>query len=234
MNLPERLRQWKETEAEKLRPMTLRKRVQYILHYYRFWIMGLVILLAAGFYIGDAVVQSHKEILLQGFFTNDEYNLFPAGRLQEDYAATQSLTRKQRIVFDDVLYIDLGGQATDYTAASNGKLIAYIVTRELDFVVTSDEVLEYYKDELPMLDLSQALPQDLLDALQEKGVGFYTGTNEDGTVSCLALDMTQSRYIAGEGLDADPDIRHTYYLFVPASAPHLEQIVQFIRYSFAL
>ena len=73
-----------------------------------------------------------------------------------------------------------------------------------------------------------------MDALQEKGVGFYTGTNEDGTVSCLALDMTQSRYIAGEGLDVDPDIRHTYYLFVPASAPHLEQIVQFIRYSFAL
>ncbi|MGN0708070.1 MAG: hypothetical protein ACI4JC_08740 [Faecalibacterium sp.] len=234
MNLLERLRRWQEAEAEKLRPMTLRKRLQYILYYYRFWIMGLVILLAVGFYIGDAVVQSHKEILLQGFFTNDEYNLFPAGRIGAEYADTQDLTRQQRIVFDDVLYIDMGGQAADYTAASNGKLIAYIVTQELDFVVTSDEVLEYYKDELPMLDLSRALPQDLRDALAAKGAELYANKNEDGTISYPALDMTQSRYIAGEDLAGDPDIQHTYYLFVPASAPHLEQIIQFIRYSFAL
>ena len=105
--------------------MSLRQRAGYILHYYRFWLMGLVLLLAVGFYIGDAVVQSQKEILLQGFFTNDEYTLFPAENIQKDYAATQALTRRQRIVFDDALYIDLGGDASDYTSASNGKLIAY-------------------------------------------------------------------------------------------------------------
>lgn len=160
MNIQERFARWKAAEAAKLRPMHFRQRIGYILHYYRFWIMGLVLLLAVAFYIGDVVVQSQKEILLQGFFTNDEYDLFPADRIQKDYAATQDLTRRQRIVLDDALYIDLGGDASDYTSASNGKLIAYTLTHELDFVVTSDEVLDYYKDNMPMKDLREILSKN--------------------------------------------------------------------------
>lgn len=67
-------------------------------------------------------------------------------------------------MFDDALYIDLGGEASEYTAASNGKLTAYMMMHELDFVVTSDEVLEYYKDTFPMEDLEALLPADLREA----------------------------------------------------------------------
>ena len=207
MNIQERFARWKAAEAAKLRPMHFQQRIGYILHYYRFWIMGLVLLLAVAFYIGDVVVQSQKEILLQGFFTNDEYDLFPADRIQKDYAATQDLTRRQRIVLDDALYIDLGGDASDYTSASNGKLIAYTLTHELDFVVTSDEQL---------------------------GDALYMSTDADGAYSCIAVDMTGSRFVAGTGADTDPRVEHTYYLFVPESAPHTEQVAAFLRYAFRL
>ena len=231
MTIQERFAHWKKTEAEKLRPMNAKQRAGYILHYYRFWIFGLLVLLAVGFYIGDAVVQSRKEIVLQGFFTNDAYNLFPAESIEKDYAATQDLIKRQRIVFDDALYIDLGGEASEYTAASNGKLMAYTMTHELDFVVTSDEVLAYYKDHMPMKDLREILPADLQ---QQLGGALYTATDSEGKMSCIAVDMTQSRFVAGTGADADPNVRHTYYFFVPAGAPHPEQIVQFLRYSFGL
>lgn len=231
MSIKQHFARWKETEAAKLRPMTAKQRAGYILHYYRFWFIGLALLLLVGFYIGDAVIQSHKETLLQGFFTNDEYNLFPAERIENDYAATQTLTRQQRIVFDDALYIDLGGEASEYTAASNGKLTAYMMMHELDFVVTSDEVLEYYKDTFPMEDLEALLPADLREALADK---LFFNTDADGKTTAIALDMTQSRFVAGTGADADPDVQHTYYFFAPAGAPHPEQIVQFLRYSFGL
>ena len=231
MSIKQHFARWKETEAAKLRPMTARQRAGYILHYYRFWFIGLALLLLVGFYVGDAVIQSHKETLLQGFFTNDEYNLFPAERIEKDYAATQTLTRQQRVVFDDALYIDLGGEASEYTAASNGKLAAYMMMHELDFVVTSDEVLEYYKDTFPMEDLEALLPADLREALADK---LFFNTDADGKTTAIALDMTQSRFVAGTGADADPNVQHTYYFFVPAGAPHPEQIVQFLRYSFGL
>lgn len=188
-------------------------------------------MLALGFYIGDVVVQSQKEILLQGFFTNDEYNLFPAESIQKDYAATQALTRRQRIVFDDALYIDLGGEASDYTSASNGKLIAYTLTHELDLVVTSDEVLAYYKDNMPMRDLRELLPEELQRQL---GSALCMETNAEGETVCVAVDMTGSRFVAGTGADTDPRVAHTYYLFVPESAPHTQQIAEFLRYAFQL
>ena len=216
MSIKQHFARWKETEAAKLRPMTAKQRAGYILHYYRFWFIGLALLLLVGFYIGDAVIQSHKEILLQGFFTNDEYNLFPAERIEQDY---------------DALYIDLGGEASEYTAASNGKLTAYMMMHELDFVVTSDEVLEYYKDTFPMEDLEALLPADLREALADQ---LSFNTDADGKTTAIALDMTQSRFVAGTGADADPNVQHTYYFFVPAGAPHPEQIVQFLRYSFGL
>ena len=231
MNIQERFARWKAAEAAKLRPMHFQQRIGYILHYYRFWIMGLVLLLAVAFYIGDVVVQSQKEILLQGFFTNDEYDLFPADRIQKDYAATQDLTRRQRIVLDDALYIDLGGDASDYTSASNGKLIAYTLTNELDFVVTSDEVLDYYKDNMPMKDLREILSKKLQ---QQQGDALYMSTDADGAYSCIAVDMTGSRFVAGTGADTDPRVEHTYYLFVPESAPHTEQVAAFLRYAFRL
>ena len=231
MTIQERFAHWKKTEAEKLRPMNAKPRAGYILHYYRFWIAGVLLLLAVGFYIGDVVVQSQKEILLQGFFTNDEYGLFPAEKIEKDYAATQDLTKRQRIVFDDALYIDLGGEASDYTAASNGKLVAYTMTHELDFVVTSDEVLAYYKDSMPMKDLREILPADLQ---QQLGGALYTATDSEGRQSSIAVDMTDSRFVAGTGADADPRVEHTYYLGVPESAPHTEQIVSFLRYAFRL
>ena len=231
MTIQERFAHWKKTEAEKLRPMNAKQRAGYILHYYRFWIAGVLLLLAVGFYIGDVVVQSQKEILLQGFFTNDEYDLFPAEKIEKDYAATQDLTKRQRIVFDDALYIDLGGEASDYTSASNGKLVAYTVTHELDFVVTSDEVLAYYKDQMPMRNLREILPADLQ---QQLGGALYTATDSEGRQSCIAVDMTGSRFVAGTGADADPTVQHTYSFFVPAVSPHPEQIVQFLRYSFGL
>lgn len=77
---------------------------------------------------------------------------------------------------------------------SNGKLVAYTMTHELDFVVTSDEVLAYYKDQMPMEDLREILPADLQ---QQLGGALYTATDSEGKPSCLAVDLTGSRFVAG-------------------------------------
>jgi hypothetical protein len=71
----------------------------------------------------------------------------------------------QRIIFDDGLYVDLHGEAVEYTAASNGKIIAYISTASLDFVVTTGEVYRHFAQDVPLLDLSQHLPADIYDRL---------------------------------------------------------------------
>lgn len=210
--------------GERLRPLTFREKLDYLFTYYKGWLLIILLAAMAAGYIGDAVVQSHREIVLQGFFTNDEQNLFPADTLQRDYAAVLGLGRRQRVVFDDDLYIDLNDEATEYTAASNGKLIAYMAVGELDFVVTTQAVYEHYAGSIPMQDLSALLPEALYNALADQ---LITGTDKDGNAAPVALDMAESRFLTGADTD---DTR--YVLFVPYNAPHTAQLLAFIAYCF--
>lgn len=224
MTLRERFTRWLEYTRSVMKPMPLRKKIGYIIYYYKGWFFGLLVLALFIGYIGDAVAQSHREIYLQGFFTNDEWNLFEAEDIERDYSAQVNLTKKQHIIFDDALYIDTGGEATEYTAASNGKLIAYMAVQELDFCVTSESVLHHYEESTPMLDLREMLPQDMLEKL-EPYLYEYKG-------KAVALDMTACRFVAGVGADSDYRSGETFFLFVPQLAPHPERTCDFIRWCF--
>lgn len=216
-----------QAETEKTRNMSLRQKTEYFLFYYRHWLIGLLVICVVGGYIYDAVYQSSREILLQGFFTNDDHGLFNANTIAEDYSEGLTMTSKQRIVFDDVLYIDLDGKASDYTAASNGKIVAYMATEELDFVVTSRAVFEHYAAMVPMNDFTSLLPDDLLEKLPDGALIYAAGA--DGRSTACGLDLTGSRFVR----DCGYDVAEGYYvMFVPHLAPHKEQITNFIRYSF--
>ncbi len=218
-----RIRSWFGVELEKLRPMTLKQRVSYITTYYTKWfILFLIVGLFLGF-IGDALIQSRKEIVLQGYFTNDDRNYFPGSKLEKEYAATLELKRGQRIVFDDSLYFDLEGTANEYTAASNGKVIATMAVNQLDFMVTTKPVLEHFRGELPMKDLEKFLPPDILEAVRDS---LVPGLNESGEEAMVAIDMAQSRYL--KKMDPEMD----FYLFIPYNIPHEDALIMFLRYCF--
>jgi hypothetical protein len=141
MNILDSIRSWYRTERNKLRNLTRKQQINYITTYYTSWFIGaLIICLFIGF-IGDALIQSRKEIVLQGYFTNDDYNYFPGSQMEKEYASVLDLPYGKRIVFDDSLYFDLEGTADEYTAASNGKVIATMAVNQLDFMVTTLPVL---------------------------------------------------------------------------------------------
>lgn len=225
MSISERFKIWRRREAEKLKTMSFSQKLAYLFAYYKGWLAAFLVAILFAAYIGDAVVQAHKETVLQGFFTNDEYDLFPAGKLQKDFASRLGLEKNQRILFDDDLFVDLTGGASQYTAASNGKIIANMAVGELDFIVTSKEVYEHYSGQVPMRDLKTLLPAELYEALSPY---MTAGKDETGAEISAALEMSQSRFLR----DADYVEEGSYYLFVPYSAPHTEPLCAFIAYCF--
>lgn len=228
MTLSERFELWKQNLADNLRGKSLGKKLSYLFYYYKGWLVGLLLLCLLAFYIGDVISQSHKEIVLQGFFTNDEYNAFDAGDIQKEYGAYLGVDKHHRVVFDDSMFIDTtGDEATELTAASNGKIIAYMATDELDFVVTSKEVLEYYMANVPLRDIAGLLPEELSDELS----GYLVeGTDADGNAIFAALDMKHSRYLRGNEYVGEGE----YFMFIPARAPHPEAISEFLYYCFGV
>lgn len=224
----QKVKLWRDTESAKLRTMTFGGKIGYIFTYYWKWmLLTLVVLMFCG-YVGDAIVQAHKETVLEGFFTNDDYNLFPAGELEREFAAVLELGKGQRVIFDDSLYVGLDGIAREYSAASNGKIIAYMATQELDFVVTTETVYSYYAEDVPMADLETVLSPTLFAALEEY---LILGADPDGKACFTGVDMTQSRYVAGrDKADAGAE---RYIMFVPYNAPHIEMLNTYLGYCFA-
>ena len=230
LSLKERLRKWRRTEAEKLSRMTFRKKIEYIFAYYKWAFVGILVLALFGWYVGDAVSTAQKEVVLEGFFTNDDYNVFPADTVKKEYAAGLALKKNQTLILDDTLYISLEGDATEYTAASKGKVIAYMAARELDFVVTTRSVLDYYMDggSVPMLDLNAVLPEDLLTKLSDC---LIAGTDSDGSPAYVALDLSGCRYVQASAYK--DELPEPYVLFLPYGAPHTEQVVDFLRFLYS-
>lgn len=223
MNISSRIRGWLRVESDKLRPMTLKQRISYLTTYYTRWfVLFLIICLFVGF-VGDALIQSRKEIVLQGFITNDDHNYFPGSQMEKEYADLLDLSFGQRVVFDDSLYFDLEGSADEYTAASNGKVIATMAVNQLDFMVTTKPVLEHFRGELPMKNLEAFLPDDILKAVRD---ALVPGLDENGEEAMVGICMSNSRYMR----DITPE--EEFYLFIPYSIPNEEALLAFLRYCF--
>ena len=225
MNIVSRIRSWFAAECDKLRPMTLKQRFSYLTTYYTKWLVGFLIVCLFVGYIGDALVQSRKQIVLQGFITNDDYNYFPAAKMEKEYASTLNLSPGERIVFDDTLYIDLDGSADEYTAASNGKVIAVMAVNQLDFMITTMPVLEHFRGELPMKNLKKFLPEDILTAVEDS---LVPGLDENGEEAYVAINMASSRYLKGL------ELQQNFYLFIPYNIPNEELLLHYLRFCFEL
>lgn len=225
MELWKRIGGFFKGEADKLRQMSFGAKLGYLVTYYKGWFALLLVAALFGGYIADLVIQGQKEIILQGFFTNDEHGLFHGGELEREFGGYLGLEKKQRIVFDDGLYVDLHGEATEYSAASNGKIIAYMATRELDFVVTSKEVYEHFAADVPLADLAQLVPEDLREQLAPC---LVEAKGPEGEAISGALELSRSRFLRDTQVPEG-----SYYMFVPYHVPHPEALGEFIRFCFA-
>ena len=229
MSISERIRRWYQELRGYLRPMSFRQKLAYLFTYYKSWILIAILIIAAVGFTADVIIQRQQETLLQGFFTNDDYGLFDARKIQKDFSQRISLGKNQNIILDDDFYIDVEGGARNYSAASNGKIIAYMSVGELDFIVTCKEIYEHYSGNVPMLDLRELLPEDLFQELEHCMV-YGRNYDAQGNLqeNCpVAIDLRDSRYIRNAALPEG-----SFYLFVPYQAPHREMICEFIRYSF--
>lgn len=222
-SIKEKVLTWYVTEKEKLRPLTPKQRLSYIVTYYTSWFVGFLIACLFLSFIGDALIQSRKEIVLQGYIANDDLNYFPGSYMEKVYTEHLGLASHQRVVFDDSLYIDLEGNANEYTAASNGKVIATMAINELDFMISTRQILEHFKGELPMKDLEKFLPADILAAVEDQ---LVLGLDENGEEAMVGINMANSRYLQ----EYSPEVE--YFLFIPYNIPHEEALLAFLRYCF--
>jgi ABC-type molybdate transport system substrate-binding protein len=169
--------------------------------------------------VADVVIQARSKMVLQGFFTNDDYNLFPAEKIQDAYQQTLFLKRNEKINFEDSLYIEVGSHK-DYTTASASKVIAYTAAKELDFMVTTGPLVDHYSTGMALEDLR---------GLTDPSLSKYLVMGKDGNhqEKAIAIDMTESRFVHGTHKETP------YYLIVPENSKRKEAVRSFIAWAFS-
>ena len=213
-------------ECNKFKQMNAKQKLGYLWDYYRYYLYILILIVLVIFYIADALHQRSREIVLQGFFSNDDYNLFDADAIAKDFSQHLDLGPKQRVVFDDSLYVDLDS-SSEYVVASQGKISGYIAAKELDFIVTTPELVKHYSTHIPLMDLEVFLPKDLLNNISD--YIYYVG-GMDQVKKAYAIDLSQSRFMKNITEKGD----NPYYLIIPSNATASEELFTFIKYAFEL
>lgn len=207
-----------------LKTLSFRQKIRFVLDYYRGYAFIFFCFLLAVFYLGDVWMQTRRETVLEGFFTNDEANLFPADRIAKEFSGFMELTPRQQVIFDDSLYVKRGS-SIDYHTASQSKIVAYVSAKELDFLVTTRELTEYYSGSFPVLDLEQLLPPALARRLKDN---LCYLTDCDGVTKACALSLDGSRFTGGSA--SSPAAPH--YLMVFSYTEHQDAMVRFLEYAF--
>lgn len=225
MNPIQRLFRTIDSDKKTLKTLNWKQKIRFCFDYYRGFFFMLLVFGLILFYIGDLVIQSSYETVLQGFFTNDDYNLFPAKTIETDVSAYLGLKPRQKVSLEDSLYVELG-PSNEYMAASQSKIVAYISAKELDFLVTHEKLSDYYMSQLSLYDLETLLDEVLYEKLKDHLIYQKDGT---GVTKACGLDLTGSRY-----MEDAPKEAGSFFLVVPSTAPHPESVNAFIRYSYGL
>lgn len=248
-------------QTVKLKDMTFKKKVSYIWEYYKFWILGVIALIVfLVVFIRDYRINS-RPYYLNGVILDSYLALDQSVNISDEFAKANNVDTDTY-----QLYIDTGmslrtGSADTVAIAFQERLVAEYVAADLDFVMGPIDVMEYAANCNSYGDITQLLPQDLLDELKDREYEFYTydpAAIEQGRQKAAERDgirydvdeelMNAEPFIAGVYLDTCPYLNNLgqngvypvpekpedrIIFTIPANTTRPERAAEFLRFLIA-
>lgn len=200
------LREDFEKEKKKLSRLSFGGKLQYIFDYYKFWILGVVVLIGLVWSIGSTILHNKPT----GFYAM----LLNAGGTdlsgQADEAAGAAFAEaaglddeKQKIIVDTSATFNPNDQS-QFSMAQNAKIAALYQSHDIDAMVADPGVFTYYALNGSFVDLSDVLDDEILAAYEDAGQVYYI----DQHVQEL-LDQTDYGDLEEMSLGADETIANS-------------------------
>lgn len=169
------LREDFEKEKKKLSRLSFGGKLQYIFDYYKFWILGVVVLIGLVWSVGSTILHNKPT----GFYAM----LLNAGGTdlsgQADEAAGAAFAEaaglddeKQKIIIDTSATFNPNDQS-QFSMAQNAKIGALYQSHEIDAMVADPGVFTYYALNGSFVDLRDVLDDETLAAYEAAGQVYY-------------------------------------------------------------
>ena len=199
-------------EKKKLSRLSFGEKLQYIFDYYKFWILGVVVLVGLVWSVGSTILHNKPT----GFYAM----LLNAGGQdlsgQADEAAGAAFAEaaglddtKQKILVDTSATFNPNDQS-QFSMAQNAKIAALYQTHEIDVMVADPGVFTYYALNGSFVDLRDVLDDETLAGYKAAGQVYYI----DQRLQEL-LDQTDYGDLEEMSLGADETIANSDTLRKP-------------------
>lgn len=206
------LRDELQKEKKKLSRLSFGGKLQYIFDYYKFWILGAVVLIGLVWSVGSTILHNKPT----GFYAM----LLNAGGQdlsgQADEAAGEAFAEaaglddeKQKILVDTSATFNPNDQS-QFSMAQNAKIAALYQSHEIDVMVADPGVFTYYALNGSFVDLRDVLDDETLAGYEVSGQVYYI----DQHVQKL-LDQTDYGDLEEMSLGADETIANSDTLRKP-------------------
>lgn len=169
------LRDELQKEKKKLSRLSFGGKLQYIFDYYKFWILGVVVLIGLVWSVGSTILHNKPT----GFYAM----LLNAGGTdlngQADEAAGAVFAEaaglddeKQKIIVDTSATFNPNDQS-QFSMAQNAKIAALYQSHDIDAMVADPGVFTYYALNGSFVDLRDVLDDETLTAYEATGQVYY-------------------------------------------------------------
>jgi hypothetical protein len=212
-----------QTEKEKLKDMSFKKKLAYLWEYYKIHAIIVIIVISLIYYIINNILTPDVSPQFNAAVINnsipedvwEEYKVDFGEYLQID-------PERESIEFNTSFYFN---NDSEFTMNMQQVLTTYIAAEEIDVLIAPESELHKYAYYGYMAKLSDALPTDVYSSLTDN---FYiTDLEDDAEKNVYGIYLSDTTLFKNNTNPEDP-----YILGIIVNYPHTDNTVEFIRYLF--
>lgn len=227
----DRIAAWAKAEHAKLRRMSLRGKLSYIVTYY--WVqLGLIVLvLAIGLYLHSQMSVQLAENHFAACFANTTAELGPDSEFGQGFAryAGYDLKQKNLVLMDECWCKP--GEASAFNNTYYNLLVTYLDSATLDVLVMPADDLAAVGQSGRLMDLRDERTAAIFEAYQDRLLWVVPNAQSDyGDAPVpVGIDLSGTPLVG-----TDAPYGESAVLGVNSLAPHPEQAAVFLSYLFTL
>ena len=227
----DRIAAWAKAEHAKLRRMSLRGKLSYIVTYY--WVqLGLIVLvLALGLYLHSQMSVQLAENHFAACFANTTAELGPDSEFGQGFAryAGYDLKQKNLVLMDECWCKP--GEASAFNNTYYNLLVTYLDSATLDVLVMPADDLAAVGQSGRLMDLRDERMAAIFEAYQDRLLWVVPNAQSDyGDAPVpVGIDLSGTPLVG-----TDAPYGESAVLGVNSLAPHPEQAAVFLSYLFTL
>lgn len=224
----------KDTKHSKIcfRNLSFERKLEYLWDYYKFHLLGIIIVLAL--MIGSLLIwhENSKPVLLNGYLLNTNWGDEQAQKLLEEYASYGNYPLKEyNAYFNASVFIDTSIKDQMSTVAYT-KVMSDLDMKEIDFFFCNQEMFNYFGEKEAFGDLEKSMPANLQERFQDKLISVKLYDEEGNVIGTYAagINISDSPVLASMQKEHILYEESQIFFTVPYNSQRLEKVWEFLEF----